>query len=190
MDEEISRTQTIFTPNLTTETRKRLASDPLEDETIEVRVSDTVALSSQPSITVEPIKPTKRKSKKKRKTTKIAIPIENLLEPLKEIIENHQNKYPINYENLKKFISETKDIPKTPQELKKLARKYVEQTDQLCEMLHNLYPELKHRSIKARFCTVQKVLNSNTDTYSGSIENLNITDTQSASENEAKKPLK
>lgn len=202
-DDEIPRTQTTMTTNLTTETRKRLASDPLSspstsetennttNETIEVHVTDKVTPGSQPSITLEPVKPTKQKNKRKKKI-KIAIPIENLLGPLKNIIEKHQDKYPIDYEHLKKFISDTKSIPKTPKALKNLASKYVKQIDQLSEMLNNLYPELEHRSIKASFSTVQKILNSNTDTYTGSIENLNITDAQSASESEseAEKPLK
>lgn len=199
LDDELPTTQTTITLNTTTETRKRLASEPLNspsasdtennisNETIEVRVTETVIPGSQPSITVEPIKLTQRRAttSTRRKKTKIAIPIENLLEPLKKIIRKHPKKYPIDYENLKKFISETKTIQKTPQELKKLARKYVEETDQLSEMLQNLYPELKHRSIKARFSTVQKILNSNTDNGSGSIENLNITDTQTATESES-----
>lgn len=204
-EQEIPKTQTV-SPNIQIETRKRQASNSTTseteqininltqdaNETVEVSVTNSVILGSQPSITIE----TSKRRRKIQKTT--STPIENLLSPLKTIMEKHQDQYPINYKKLKSFIRETKDVKKTPEELQKLANKYVKEPDQLSEMLFNLYPELKHRSIKARFCVIQNLL-SNPEFQPDDTENANTSDTQSEyaetvnldstdSENEAETP--
>lgn len=74
------------------------------------------------------------------------------------MIKIHDKKYPLNFNDLKKFITETKDIPKTGTDMCRLASKFVKETDQLSAMLDDLYPELGHPSIKARFTTIKNLL--------------------------------
>lgn len=131
--------------------------------TKEITISDKPLLSSQPCIVLE----NQGRQKKKGRPTKTSI--ENMLSPLKQIIKENETKYPLNYNNLKNFIIETKDIRKTREDMVQLATKYVEEKDQLCAMLDDLYPELEHQSIKSRFTTVTKLLKLDQPTQSTKI---------------------
>lgn len=165
-DKPLEKTLTQTEEKAEKERRKREASNSLNTPTsseaediqkVTVAVSEQVIPGSQPSILLNT-----RPNRKKRKTIKTIentqVPLENLLSPIKNTLERHQNKYPLTFDQLQKFILETKGVPKNRKAIVKVAKRHVTEVDQLGQMLYDLYPELQHRSIKGRFTTLWRLL--------------------------------
>lgn len=112
-------------------------------------------------------------SKKQNKKQKTSIPIEEMLSPLKPSIENNPNDFVLTYENLKKYITESKGC----RNIRELTQKYTNDVNLMIDMLRKLYPELKQSSIKSRFTKITNIL----ETENQNID-LKITNTDSDGE--------
>lgn len=143
----------------------------------------TISTSSQSDTTIRPQHkkrdPTKKKKKSKKIKTdkKTPVPIEEMLVPVQKEIQDNPTEYPLNYDQLKQYIKETKGCSN----IKKLTSTYTPQFNLIIDMLTKLRPELQHRSIKARFTKICEILEKNTE----DTENDNFTsESSSSSEND------
>lgn len=106
-------------------------------------------------IQVEKVKQKKLKTVEK----KTPVPIEEMMEPLEEIIDSNPTEYPINFEQLKEYIAKTKGCSR----IKELTKKYSPNLNIMVDMLRKLWPELKQKNIKARFTKIIQILESEDD---------------------------
>lgn len=117
--------------------------------------------SSQSSSPVEelnvpniPIIRPEQKRKNTNKKVKASKPIETLMQPIEKPMNESPTEYCLNYEQLKAFIFGTKGNSN----ISSLAQKYVLNPNLLIDTLSKLYPQLEHRSIKARFTKIINIL--------------------------------
>lgn len=96
-----------------------------------------------------------------------------MLRPLKPSKENNSNDFVLTFENLKKFITESKGC----RNIRELTTKYTHDANLMVDMLRKLYPELKQSSIRSRFTKITNIL----ETESKNID-LTLTNTDSNGE--------
>lgn len=99
------------------------------------------------------------KIKKTKKATRsdspgANIPIETLLEPLKQEMNDHPEKYILTYDNLKNLMENIQGSIEQVQ----ITKEYVNDFPALHKTLEDLKPLLTHRSIKGRFTRLQNKL--------------------------------
>lgn len=140
------------------------SSNSEEDQRPVVDTPEIESINIAQTIETAPIvKPKRRRQHKKNKTVNnpqkaAPVPIEDMLEPLREILKVHNNKYILDFKNLKEFIKCTKGIPRTT--ILEMSLKFTTKTKLLHMMLHDLYQELTAKSIKQRFTIIMKCLDN------------------------------
>lgn len=141
-------------------------------KTLVQKKTDETTASESTSSLASPL-PTTTKSRKVKKIKTIVpnktvpVPIENMLEPLKEILNAHGDKYILNYENLKEFIKSTKGIPRN--KILETSLRFTPETKLLHMMLYDLYNELTAKTIKQRFTIIMRYLDNDQSALSDEI---------------------
>lgn len=92
--------------------------------------------------------------------------LDTQLAPLKEILMDPNNKYPLNFIQMKSFLEKTKNST----EVIEIALEFTPDVTQMIQMLERTYPKLKDKNMKRRFTNLKKKLNkhikSNESEYS------------------------
>lgn len=109
----------------------------VQPPTLNTPLLKTAQTSTQPNSAVAPRRNTRRNRQKKKKS----IPIEDQLEPLKPIMEQHKKKFVMNYDELRNYIIFTKG--KTTQEIKDQPTNEKFNPKELTKTLNDLYHHLK-----------------------------------------------
>lgn len=92
-----------------------------------------------------------RKPKKPRPSNPAeTFTVQQLIEPLRNIIENNQDKYILSFDELQDFLE---NVHGSSEQLQ-ISLQYTKQTHKLLEMMSDLYPFLLHRTMKSRFTRI------------------------------------
>lgn len=123
---------------------------------IENSVSPVLTQSpKKPPIYVENPKTIKNPTKKTKVDNSKQVESPNLdtkILPLKEILENPKNNYPLNYLQLLNFLDRSKGNP----EIDTLASEFSPEITNISSMMRELYLHLQNRSIKTTFTKIIK----------------------------------
>lgn len=135
---------------------KRKREEKLSSQSTDSADPPNKKLYQQANKTAETPKNKEKKKTPSQKEEKLKIPIEEMLVPVKEIIDNNQKEYPLSYEKFKLYIKETKQ--KSDDEIIELTQTYSKnKTSEIYNMLKSLHPLLKKRQIKQRFTKIEKI---------------------------------
>lgn len=96
-----------------------------------------------------------------RRKKKVALPIEDQLDPLKPIMKAHPHKFIMSFHELLEFIKSTKGLEK--QKIKDIVKQTKIEPHTLSEMLTNLKPDLEKSAIKSKFTKIINIIQNNND---------------------------
>lgn len=116
------------------------------DSSLPSTVSNTTETKNMEEVSKQP----KKKKKKKEKN------MEELITPIKHIIEDTQNNFPLTYIQFKSFLENSFSA----NDPILIAADYSQDISSITKMMHNLYPHLTNKTIKGRFTRIIKKINS------------------------------
>ena len=109
-------------------------------------VSNTTEANNIEKLSKQP----KKKKKKKEKN------MEELITPIKHIIEDSQNNFPLTYIQFKSFLENSFSA----NDPILVASNYSQDISSITKMMHSLYPHLTNKTIKGRFTRIIRKINS------------------------------
>lgn len=139
----------------------------------------TTETANEGFLTPSAVKPTSKKYKRVKTSTSIENPepINNLLSPAKKYIEEQSKQFPLNYDQLVLFMENVQGS----RDPLSVARKFTKDVPLLVDMLFQIYPQVKERSIKTRITRIRSKIKKQLEGDSESINADSDTDTSQTS---------
>ena len=97
-------------------------------------------------------KPSKKKVKPDKPSSKYSIDLDLHLQAIKKRIDDPSNKFPLDYLNFKSFLDKAFSSEFVPQ----IAADYTDNIEEISTMLRTLYKDLESRNLKTRFTKIIK----------------------------------
>lgn len=159
-NDEMDTSQSYLNPTETEQrTQKRTApstSTSIEDDISTLDSTQTPEGNQQPTNYSKPKTAPQNKKLKKSDSIESLTPLDEQLEPLKEMILRKPDSYILNFDQLVAFLENVKGSP----DPLSIATEFTSDIEELLVMLKNIYPILTHRSIKNRITRIQNKISN------------------------------
>lgn len=116
--------------------------------------NDVINLKTNPT----PLKSSKKKPRSKSPILHSKPDMDELLAPIKPLMSDKPEEFPLNFVQLCNFLERTQGSPNALE----ISKEYTENTNNLIDLLHQIYPNLKQSSIKNRITRIIKKLQVST----------------------------